>query len=64
MNNEEHLNQEMVRAYLLNLQQPKMKAYQNIRLSQNIFQKFFQDETKENVENIIEKALENYFKNI
>lgn len=62
MNNEEHLNQEMVRAYLLNLQQPKMKAYQNIRLSQNIFQKFFQDETKENVENIIEKALENYFK--
>lgn len=64
MNNEEHLNQEMVRAYLLNLQQPKMKAYQNIRLSQNIFQKFFQGETKENVENIIEKALENYFKNI
>lgn len=41
-----------------------MKAYQNIRLSQNIFQKFFQGETKENVENIIEKALENYFKNI
>ena len=64
MNNEEHLNQEMVRAYLLNLQKPKMKAYQNVRLSQNIFQKFFQDETKENVENIIEKALENYFKNI
>lgn len=64
MNNEEHLNQEMVRAYLLNLQKPKMKAYQNVRLSQNIFQKFFQDETKENVENIIEKALENYFKNV
>lgn len=64
MNNEEHLNQEMVRAYLLNLQKPKMKAYQNVRLSQNIFQKFFQDETKENVENIIEKALENYSKNV
>ena len=62
MNNEEHLNQEMVRVYLLNLKKPKMKEYQSIKLSQNIYQKFFQDETKEDVETIIEKALEIYFK--
>ena len=39
-----------------------MKEYQSIKLSQNIYQKFFQDETKEDVETIIEKALEIYFK--
>ena len=62
MNNEEHLNQEMVRAYLLNLQKPKMKAYQNIRVSQNIFPKFFgQDKKKEEIEKTIEIALERYF---
>ncbi|MHA2666050.1 ParB N-terminal domain-containing protein [Streptococcus agalactiae] len=62
MNNEEHLNQEMVRAYLLNLKKPKMKEYQNIKLSQSIYQKFFQDKAKEEAEGIIEKALEIYFK--
>lgn len=62
MNRQENLNQEMVTTYLLNLKKPKMKEYQNIKLSQSIYQKFFQDETKENVENIIEKALEIYFK--
>ena len=62
MNNEEHLNQEMVKAYLLNLKKPKMKEYQNIKLSQSIYQKFFQDKAKEEAEGIIEKALEIYFK--
>lgn len=62
MNNEEHLNQEMIRAYLLNLQKPKIKEYQNIRVSQNIFQKFFgQDKKKEEIEKTIEIALERYF---
>ncbi|EGS33943.1 ParB-like protein [Finegoldia magna SY403409CC001050417] len=62
MNNEEHLNQEMVTTYLLNLKKPNMKEYQNIKLSQSIYQKFFQDKAKEEAEGIIEKALEIYFK--
>ena len=62
MNRQEELNQEIVATYLLNLKKPKMKEYQSIKLSQNIYQKFFQDETKEDVETIIEKALEIYFK--
>ncbi|AYZ74193.1 chromosome partitioning protein ParB [Fusobacterium necrophorum] len=62
MNRQEDLNQEMVTTYLLNLKKPKMKEYQNIKLSQNIYQKFFQDKAKEEAEGIIEKALEIYFK--
>lgn len=62
MNNEEYLNQEMVTTYLLNLAKPKMKEYQNIKLSQSIYQRFFQDKAKEEAEGIIEKALEFYFK--
>lgn len=62
MNRQEELNQEMATTYLLNLKKPKIKEYQSIKLSQNIYQKFFQDETKEDVEAIIEKALEIYFK--
>ena len=62
MNRQEELNQEIAATYLLNLKKPKMKEYQSIKLSQNIYQKFFQDETKEDVETIIEKALEIYFK--
>ena len=62
MNKEEELNQEMVTTYLLNLKKPKMKEYQNIKLSQSIYQKFFQDKAKEEAEGIIEKALEIYFK--
>jgi len=62
MNKEEELNQEMVTTYLLNLTKPKMKEYQNIKLSQSIYQKFFQDKAKEEAEGIIEKALEIYFK--
>ncbi|KDE71736.1 chromosome partitioning protein ParB [Fusobacterium necrophorum BFTR-2] len=62
MNRQEELNQEMVITYLLNLKKPKVKEYQNIKLSQNIYQKFFQDKAKEEAEGIIEKALEIYFK--
>ena len=52
----------MITTYLLNLKKPKMKEYQNIKLSQSIYQKFFQDKAKEEAEGIIEKALEIYFK--
>ena len=62
MNRQEDLNQEMVTTYLLNLKKPKVKEYQNIKLSQSIYQKFFQDKAKEEAEEIIEKALEIYFK--
>jgi len=61
INRQEDLNQEMVTTYLLNLKKPKLKEYQNIKLSQNIYQKFFQDKSKEEAEGIIEKALEIYF---
>ena len=62
MNRQEELNKEMITTYLLNLKKPKMKEYQNIKLSQSIYQKFFQDKAKEEAEGIIEKALEIYFK--
>ncbi len=62
MNRQEELNQEMVTTYLLNLKKPKVKEYQNIKLSHNIYQKFFQNKVKEEAEGIIEKALEIYFK--
>lgn len=62
MNRQEELNQEMVTTYLLSLTKPKIKEYQNIKLSQSIYQKFFQDKAKEEAERIIEKALEIYFK--
>ena len=62
MNRQEDLNQEMVTTYLLNLKKPKVKEYQNIKLSQSIYQKFFQDKAIEEAEEIIEKALEIYFK--
>ena len=62
MNSQEEMNQEMVVTYLLNLKKPKVKEYQNIKLSQGIYQKFFRyEESKEDVEEIIEKALEIYF---
>ena len=62
MNSQEEMNQEMVVTYLLNLKKPKIKEYQNIKLSQSVYKKFFYGETKEDVEEIIEKALEIYFK--
>lgn len=62
MNRQEDLNQEMVIAYLLNLKKTKVKKYQNIKLSQSVYKKFFHDERKEDVEEIIEKALEIYFR--
>lgn len=62
MNRQEELNKEMITTYLLNLKKPKMKEYQNIKLSQSVYKKFFYGETKEDVEEIIEKALEIYFK--
>ncbi|KDE61121.1 hypothetical protein FUSO5_12290 [Fusobacterium necrophorum BFTR-1] len=61
MNRQQELNQELLTTYLLNLKKPKMKEYQNIKLSQSIYQKFFQGKVKEE-EGIIEKALEIYFK--
>lgn len=62
MNKEESLTEDIVTRYLLHLKEPKVKEYQSIKLSQSVYQKFFQDETKEDVESIIEKALENYFR--
>lgn len=62
MNRQEELTQEMITSYLLNLKKPKIKEYQNIKLSQSTYKKFFQDERKEEVEEIIEKALEMYFR--
>ncbi len=38
-----------------------MKEYQNINLSQSVYKKFFHDETKKEVEEVLEKALELYF---
>lgn len=61
MNKEEELDQEMITLYLLNLKKQKKKEYQNIKLSQNTYQRFFRDESKEEVEGLIEKALEMYF---
>lgn len=62
MNRQEDLNQEMVITYLLNLKKTKVKKYQNIKISQSVYKKFFHDERKEDVEEIIEKALEIYFR--
>lgn len=62
MNRQEEMNQEMVITYLLNLKKTKVKKYQNIKLSQSVYKKFFHDERKEDVEEIIEKALEIYFR--
>ncbi len=61
MNRQEELNQKMVTTYLLNLKKTKVKEYQNIKLSQSIYQKFFQDKAKQDVEEVVEKALELYF---
>lgn len=60
MNKQEELNQEIVKKYLLNLKKPSKKEYQNIKLSQSIYKKFFHDESKKEIEEIIEKALEMY----
>lgn len=46
MNRQEELNQEMVITYLLNLKKPKIKEYQNIKLSQSVYKKFFHDERR------------------
>lgn len=62
MNRQEELSQEMITSYLLNLKKPKIKEYQNIKLSQSAYKKFFQNESKEAVGKIIEKALEMYFR--
>ena len=62
MNRQEELSQEMITSYLLNLKKPKIKEYQNIKLSQSAYKKFFQDKSKEAVGEIIEKALEMYFR--
>lgn len=62
MNRQEELSQEMITSYLLNLKKPKIKEYQNIKLSQSAYKKFFQNESKEAVGEIIEKALEMYFR--
>ena len=62
MNRQEELNQEMITTYLMNLKKPKMKEYQNIKLSQSAYKKFFRDESKEEVEKIVEMALAMYFR--
>ena len=62
MDRKEALNKEMVNTYLLNMENLKPKEYQNIKLSQSAYKKFFKDESKEEVEEIIEKALAMYFR--
>lgn len=61
LNKENELNKQMIEQYLLALKKPKAKEYQSVRLSQKIYQKFFQNEDKEKAEEIIEKALNMYF---
>ena len=62
MDRKEALNKEMVNTYLLNLENSKPKEYQNIKLSQSAYKKFFRDESKEEVEKIVEMALAMYFR--
>lgn len=62
MDRKEALNKEMVNTYLLNLENLKPKEYQNIKLSQSAYKKFFRDESKEEVEKIVERALAMYFR--
>ncbi len=61
MNREKGLDKDMLMTYLLNLKKPKVKIYESVKLSKNTYQKFFNDESKEEIESIIEKALEMYF---
>ena len=62
MNNETDLTRDMITSYLLDIKKPKVKEYHNIKLSQQTYQKFFKDESKEEIEDIIEQALEMYFR--
>ena len=62
MDRKEALNKEMVNTYLLNPENSKPKEYQNIKLSQSAYKKFFKDESKEEVEKIVERALAMYFR--
>ena len=62
MDRKEALNKEMVNTYLLNMENLKPKEYQNIKLSQNAYKKFFRNESKEEVEKIVERALAMYFR--
>ena len=62
MDRKEALNKEMVNTYLLNLENSKPREYQNIKLSQSSYKKFFRDESKEEVEKIVERALAMYFR--
>ena len=62
MDRKEALNKEMVNTYLLNMENLKPKEYQNIKLSQSAYKKFFRDESKEEVEKIVERALAMYFR--
>ena len=62
MDRKEALNKEMVNTYLLNMENLKPKEYQNIKLSQSAYKKFFKDESKEEVEKIVEMALAMYFR--
>lgn len=62
MDRKEALNKEIVNTYLLNLENLKPKEYQNIKLSQSAYKKFFRDESKEEVEKIVERALAMYFR--
>ncbi|MGP1448761.1 MAG: ParB/RepB/Spo0J family partition protein [Filifactor alocis] len=62
MNNETDLTRDMITSYLLDIKKPKVKEYHNIKLSRQTYQKFFKDESKEEIEDIIEQALEMYFR--
>ena len=61
LDKEKGLDNQLIQRYLAELKTPKAKEYQNIKLSQKTYQKFFKNEDKEKAEEIIEKALNMYF---
>ena len=61
LSKENTIDEKMILNYLLDMKKPKVKEYQSIKLSQKTYQKFFQNDDKEKVEEIIEKALNMYF---
>lgn len=61
LDKEKDLDTQLIQRYLAELKTPKVKEYQNIKLSQKTYQKFFKNEDKEKAEEIIEKALNMYF---
>ncbi|WP_240841285.1 ParB N-terminal domain-containing protein [Acidaminobacter sp. JC074] len=59
------LNETEISKFLIDVEKKKMKpkAYQKVKVSSQIITKYFKDNTPNEVEEIIEKALVKYFKN-